>query len=172
MTTEPHRQFADLYAEWADPIFRHCLARTSDRDQAKDLTQETFVRLWDYLRGGEVVRSAKALLYRIANNLIVDYYRKHKAIPLSAFEERNPVDDLGDDPSDHWYARHDSKQLLKVLEQLPSHYRQVITMRYLDELTPPEIAEILRESENAVSVRLHRGLKQLRSLLKHHESQF
>lgn len=165
MSTDPYQQFEESYAEWADPIFRHCLARTSDRDQAKDLTQEAFVRLWGYLRGGEVVRSAKSLLYRIANNLIVDYYRKHKAIPGSTFEDHNPLDELGNDPTEHWHNRQEVGQLLKSLDRLAPQYRQVVTMRFVDELSPGEIAEILNETENAVSVRLHRGLKQLRALL-------
>lgn len=158
-------EFRQIYEEWADPIFRHCYARTSDREQAKDLAQETFVHFWNYLRGAEAVRSAKSLLYRIANNLVIDYYRKHKAVPMSSFAPEDQTIDPGHDPTEERYRQDDLKRALAAVEQLAAPYRQVITMRLVDNLSPAEIAAILQESENAVSIRLHRGLKKLRELL-------
>ena len=60
----------------------------------------------------------------------------------------------------------DGKLVLQVLERLGDNYKEVVVMRYLDGLTPAEIAEILGESPNAISIRINRGINRLRQLLK------
>lgn len=149
------------YEDLADPVFRHCYFRLSDREKAKDLAQETFKRLWDYLKKTENIDNMKALVYRIANNLIIDTYRKKKEESLDSLEEEG-----FDAPSDDHEAILNSvmgRELMSMLDQLNETYRDVIVMRYIDDLPVHEIAVILGISENAVSVRIHRGLALLRT---------
>jgi RNA polymerase sigma-70 factor (ECF subfamily) len=61
--------------------------------------------------------------------------------------------------------RFDGSRAVRVVQKLPDLYREVIVLRYIDSLTISEIAELIEQSENVVSVRIHRGLKRLRSLL-------
>ena len=63
-------------------------------------------------------------------------------------------------------GRHEGARALKALEELPEPYREAVVMRYVDGLSPTEIARTIGESENVVSVRVHRGLKKLKSLLE------
>ena len=70
------QQFLKAFERFADAIFKHCFFRVSDREVAKDLVQETFSRTWEHIALGKEVRDYRAFLYRIANNLIVDFYRK------------------------------------------------------------------------------------------------
>jgi len=160
---DTENEFLEAYERFADAIFRHCFFRMSDRERARDLTQETFTRTWEYLRGGGEIKSMKAFLYRIANNLVVDSFRKKKTSSLDAMQ------DDGFDPEDTTVASRESildvRRALQVLDKLEPQYRDVITLRYVDDLSPREIAEALQETENAVSVRLHRGLKKARELL-------
>src|SRR6266566_458854 len=79
--------FIQVYDQFADAIFRHCWFRVSDRERAKDLTQETFVKVWKILDRGESVENMRAYLYRIANNLIIDHYRKKKDVSLDLLQE-------------------------------------------------------------------------------------
>jgi RNA polymerase sigma-70 factor (ECF subfamily) len=65
--------------------------------------------------------------------------------------------------------RFEGSRALLMLKELPDSYREVLVMRYIDGLTPGEIAKVIKESENAVSVRIHRGLKKLRALLEAEE---
>ena len=80
--TEIMEQFTKAYDELSDAIFRHCWFRIGDRERAKDLMQETFTKSWQYISRGEKVDNLKAFLYRVANNLIIDEYRKKKELSL------------------------------------------------------------------------------------------
>ena len=92
------KAFGEIYQTHLDAIFRHCYFRVSDRDQAQDLAQATFIKTWEYLRKGKRIDNMKAFLYKVANNLVVDYYRQKKAISLDALKEKGfePVGDRGD----------------------------------------------------------------------------
>ena len=80
--TEIMEAFTKAYDELSDAIFRHCWFRIGDRERAKDLMQETFTKSWQYISRGEKVDNLKAFLYRVANNLIIDEYRKKKELSL------------------------------------------------------------------------------------------
>jgi len=147
----------------ADSLFRHCYFRTNDREVAKDIIQDTFIKSWQYVKKGKRIENIKAFLYKVTNNLIVDWSRKKKEISLNylmdqgfdaSFTEQTKIE-----------AIVESKQILLVLNQLDPKYRDAIVFRYIDDLTPKEIAAITGETENVISVRIHRGLNQVRELL-------
>ena len=152
------------YAEYADAIFRHCYFRVLRRERGKELMQETFLRALEYVRKGEAVENMRAFLYRIANNLIIDEARKRKEASLDAMQEEG-FDPKGDDGR-RFGNDLDNSAVLETLEKIPKDDRDLIVMRYIDELKPREIADILRLSPNVVSVRLHRAMKDLEHLLK------
>lgn len=160
---DQQKEFLEAYEAYADAIFRHCFFRMSDRERALDISQETFTRAWEYIAKGGEIKNMKAFLYRIANNLIVDTFRKKKTSSLDELQED------GFDPQDMTILPRgealDARQALRVLDQLDPTYRDVITLRYVDDLSPREIAEVLHQSENVVSVRIHRGLKKARQIL-------
>lgn len=106
------------------------------------------------------VENMRALLYKIANNLIVDRYRAKKSISLEALQESNPGFERG--AIDNTLEKIEVKETLELLKMLDAKYQKVITLRFLKGLTVTEIARELKESPNAISVRIHRGLKQFR----------
>ena len=156
--------FLTAYDSYADAIFRHCYFRVFSRERAQELTQDVFMRTWEYLAQGKSIENIRAFLYRVATNLIIDESRKKKDVSLGALQEKG-----FDAPSSHNPARThamlDGKFAKEVLMKLDPMYRDVVLMRYMNDLTPKEIAQALGESENVVSVRIHRGLKQLREKL-------
>lgn len=156
-------EFVKAYDEWSDAIFRHCWFKIGDREKAKDLMQETFTKSWQYISQGTKVNNLRSFLYRVANNLIIDEYRKKKELSL----DRLMVDGFepGFDELSSAEHRMDAKFVLEVINKLDEKYSEVILMRYIDELSPKEIADATGESENNVSVRIHRGLKQLKEIL-------
>ncbi len=156
--------FLNAYEDYADAIFRHCYFRLSDRERAKELMQETFVKAWDYLAKGEKIDNLRALLYRIATNLVIDDMRKKKEYSLDALQEKGFNPGISEDEQLH--IKIESDKAKEMIEKLPEKYRQVVTMRYIDELSPKEIAQITKETENSVSVKINRGLAKLRNLLK------
>lgn len=165
--TEIEQSFLKLYDQFAEAIFRHCYFRVSSREIAEDLTQESFLRVWNYLATGETIDTPKAFLYHIAGNLIIDYYRKKKETSLDMLTEEgfNPVGSDANSILSYVAGQH----ALGVIQKLESPYREAIIMKYVDNLSIGEIAEVLGESENAVSVRIHRGIEKLKILF--HEKQ-
>lgn len=161
---DPDKQILEVYDKYADAIFRHCYFRVHDRDLAIDLTQETFVRTWEYLRQGKEVDNLRAFLYRVASNLIVDFSRKKKSQSLDNMQDKGlEIRHIDRETTE---GRLDAKGVVLVLDKLNDNHRTVIVMRYLDELSVKEIAQALGESENAISVRIHRALKKLRDHLE------
>ena len=170
MTIKSHPEadadFAIAYDEFADAIFRHCCYRCFDRERAKELMQEVFMKAWDYLVSGKDIDNVQAFLYRAANNILVDEARRAKKRKIVSFEDmvEDGFDIKGEDGRDQAHV-FDAKAVAEVLHELEEPYRAAIIMRYIDELSPKEIAELLNETANVVSVRLNRGMKMLRTIL-------
>ncbi|MBI1998754.1 MAG: RNA polymerase sigma factor [Parcubacteria group bacterium] len=158
----PETQFLKAFDEYADALFRHCFFRVSDREAAKDIVQDVFARAWDFVRLGKEVRDYRALLYRIAGNLIVDFYRKKKTVSLEDLGDKEKNSLFYDERSTR-EVQDDVRGVLAAIQTLSEPCQKVITMRYIDELSPKEIAAALEEKENAVSVRLHRCVEKLRA---------
>jgi len=157
--------FLQAFKEHSDAIYRHCYFRVYNKDLAEDLTQDTFIKTWKYISEGNEVKNIKAFLYRVAVNLIIDHSRKKTALVLDDVKEK--------DVSMRHYSTEatmidtmELKEVVGLLDQIEEKYRQVITMRYIDQLSPPEIAKALGISTNAVSVKLHYALKKVRSIDK------
>lgn len=156
------QEFEDAFDRHADGLFRYCYLRISDRERAKELSQECFMKAWEYASRGERIENMRVFLYRIAHNLVVNEYRNRthdlslEALVASGFDAeahtRNPQEEA------------ELRQAICWLTKLEPAYRQVMLLRYVEDLPVKEIANILGETETAVSVRIHRAIKKLQSL--------
>ena len=156
--------FLAAYEEHADALFRHSLLRVRDREAAIDVVQETYSRAWSYLAGGKRIEYMRAFLYRVANNLIIDRSRRKRSTSLDRMMEDDgfePRDEMAKDPAEIPQAR----AAVSLLASLDEIYRTAITMRFIEEMSPTEIARKLGVSENVVSVRIHRGIARLSKLM-------
>lgn len=164
---EVKKHFEKLYDEHADSVFRRCIFKVSDREVAKDITQESFIRLWNYFKSGEDVENPKALVFKIAGNLIIDHYRKKESDSLDVMQEAGfaPYED----EHEQMVFSTEREFALKIISSLPEIYREAVTLRFVEEMSPREIAEIINESENVVSVRIHRGVKKIKETLEEYE---
>ena len=159
---QQHAIFNEIYEKYAEPIYRHCFFRVYSQEIAEELMQDVFVKYWAYLERGVEVEYPQALLYRIANNSIIDYKRKKQAISLDAMLEDQPqLEPTGSDGKDmeHDFLLH---QVLDEVKTLSERDQQLMIMRYVDDLGPSDIAEALGMTPNAVSVQLNRLVKKLR----------
>lgn len=168
-------QFLAAFEDYGDALFRHASLRISNRERAIDLVHDTFTKVWGYVRKGHEIEQYRPFLYKVLNNLIIDEYRKHKEASLESILEQEGVDegtfdDLTGSDVESLAATIDGKQAFALLETLPDVYREVIVLRFVDELGPKEISTLIEESENVVSVRLHRGLKLLRTAMEAKEA--
>ena len=161
------RTFEGIYDEFAPKIFKFCYFRVSSKEEAEDISAQVFIRAWDHITAGKEVTNTQGFLYRIATNLVIDYYRKNKdKLETSIDDPANPIDvpDSYDfvETIDRRKAIQDIQQILK---KLPDAYREIITLKYINDLSIKEIAEVMDTTENNISVRIHRATDKLKSLV-------
>ena len=159
---QPERELVKAYDDWADSLFRFCYFKTSDREVAKDLVQQTFLKAWAYIRQGNEIKNIKAFLYHIANNIVIDWYRQPKTSSLEAMEEvgLNQRDEKVDQIKEAEF-----EWILGVVKQLEPDEQDLIIWHYIEDLSSSTVAKMIGVKENTVAVRLHRALKHLKSLL-------
>jgi RNA polymerase sigma-70 factor (ECF subfamily) len=171
--------FDTLFEKESDSIFRYCAFRVSDREQALDITQETFLRLWQVLSQGEELRNPRALLFTMAHRLVIDWYRKKKSTSLEMEnsygddeEEGGGYDPIDEDTAGDWLElKAEGRFLIDKISELPIAYRQAVYLRYIEGMSPPEIAKIMNISANAASVRVNRGIEKLKELTGYGDSE-
>ncbi|MBI4426912.1 MAG: RNA polymerase sigma factor [Candidatus Magasanikbacteria bacterium] len=160
-------EFLAIYDKYADAIFRFCYWRLFERELAKDVMQEAFLKAWEYLSSGRQVENLRAFVFKIARNLIIDNRRVKKE--MSSVEEMAEIGQEVMAKDEQWNLRLDLARVKCLLDELDEIYREAVALRYIEGLRPKEIAEILGESEDVVSVRIHRGLKKMKELIKKYE---
>ena len=159
-------RFIEAYDKWADAIFRFAYFRVYNRESAKELMQEAFCRAWQYVVDGKEIDNLRALLYQIARNLIIDQSRKKQAVSLDqmkekGFEPSNILDNIEKrlDQDMEWRAA------MAGLDRLEPEYREAVELRYVAGLRPREIAKIIGQNVNVVSVRINRGVQKIKQYL-------
>lgn len=150
------QEYGQAYDEYSDAIFRHCFFRVSQKEIARDITQDTFIKVWQYIVLGGEILNMKAFLYKTANNLVIDYYRKKKSESLDTLYE-DGFDPIGE-IAEHIVDRAEVNLALATLNKLTDDDRDILTLRFVDGLSLEEIADTLDQTQNAVSVRIHRAL--------------
>ena len=160
------KQFTETYEREADALFRYCFMRVHDREKAIDIVQDIFSELWKKYQSGEKIEYQRAYLFTLAHNRIIDWYRKKKSDSLDALLE-NGADGKAFEPADEKMhsdiiLSSEAKFVIEAIKKLEPIYRDVLSLRFTEDLTPAEIGDIIRENPNTVSVRINRGLEKLK----------
>lgn len=171
-TLADKQHFAQLVARYGEPIRRYVrrLGCTDENDQA-DVVQEIFIKVFVNLNGYDPALSFSSWLYRIAHNETISFFRRKKIRPAAL--RLNPADTedffsrLADEQDflDLAHARSDAALLQKVVGELEPKYREVLTLRFLEDKSYSEISDILKLPEGTVATLLNRGKKVLRAAL-------
>ena len=156
---------AELYDQNNEGIFRFLWSRTGNYQLAEDLTGDVFTRmisaLPDYDPRGYSIR---VWLFRIARNLLVDYYRKESIVPKRALEKESSLiePNLVENEVDQRSLKED---LFNAINKISQNYQEVIVLRFINGLSLKETAKTLDKSVPAVKALQHRGLLALRGAL-------
>lgn len=158
--------FGQLYDLYIQKIYRFVFLKVSDKEEAEDITSDVFLKVWNLLidEDKQEVKHVSALLYRIARNAVIDFYRKKQHVAKIDIET---VEEIGEYDK-HIQAveqGHETQRIFEALKKMKREYQEVITMKYIDELTIGEIAEIVGKKHIAVRVTLHRAMKVLKEIL-------
>jgi RNA polymerase sigma-70 factor (ECF subfamily) len=160
-------KFTKLYQKELDNIFRYCLFRVSNRENAIEISQETFMRFWDALVQKKEIHNDKAFLFMIARNLVIDFYRKKKSVSLDAImdNDENETFMIGEENAkENIELSAEARFVLDKISEMESSNQQIIYLRFVEGLDLKNIYKIMNLSANAVSVRINRGLKKLRQI--------
>lgn len=165
--------FAELYDIYAKRIYSFVFFKVSNREEAEDITSEVFLKAWRYINEKKKIESFSGLLYKLARNCVIDLYRsKAKQKEHLSLDERAEMElEIGDaamwqkDFSDELISKLETQKIILALQKLKQEYREVVALRYVDEMEISEIAEITGKGHIAIRVTLHRGLKKLKEIL-------
>lgn len=154
--------FLQAYDKYSAKISRHIFFRVDSKENAEDLTSETFFKTWQYLREGEKIKNIAGFLYQVANNLIIDHYRKKSKKTLSLDEIAEPIDTQSVSHEDKIDIKIDFSLIKKHLNLLPDIYSKILIYRFIDELSISEIKELTGKSMANIYIIIHRAIKILR----------
>lgn len=153
-----------LYSLSYDKIFRFIFYRVNHKELAEDITEEVFIKAFRNLKTITKRESFDAWLYQIARNSVIDYYRsKKQTVGLEEIETTFAYEDA---VIDTVALEASSKVLLQALTQLPKEQQIVLKLKFFEELSNQEIAELLHKKEGAIRVIQFRALAKLKQLLK------
>lgn len=139
-----------------------------DRALAEDLAQEAFIRVLRSIGQYQHPRPFKPWLYRIATNLARDYYKQAEMRHTISMPERSP-DTTTEAPEAALLLDNEAGQVAAAIGCLPDHQRETIILRYYQDLSLAEIADVLGVPVGTVKSRLSLGLKQLRERMLERE---
>ncbi len=155
--------FTLAHSNYERELKKYSFFKVHNYELAEDLVQDTFMKTWNYLSKGGKIDTMKSFLYHVLNCLIIDEYRRRKSTSLDAMVEKGF--ETGEDDFEHIIDELDSKSTALVIEKLPDKYREILSMRYVKDLTIEEMAEKTHLSKNTIAVQIHRGLAKLKELL-------
>jgi len=162
--TKVFKRVYDLYVE---KIYRFIFFKVSNEQEAEDLTSEVFLRAWQYIKDGKEIKSLNAFLYSIARNKVIDLYRKRgktKQISLDNTSVCN-IKDEKLDQQENLDIKIQKQNMIKFLDQLKTEYKEILILRYVDDFSIAEIADILGKRKGNVRVLIYRALEALREIM-------
>ncbi|MDD2697037.1 MAG: RNA polymerase sigma factor [Candidatus Pacebacteria bacterium] len=157
----PRKEFAKIYDQCIQKIYRFIFLKVNSEEIAQDLCSETFLKGWESYKNNSKIDNPSAFLYRIARNLVTDYYRE-KGRTQFVSPEIVAIADPGPGIEEKIAFNSDLDQIKAVLTNLKEEYQNVIIWRYLDDLSIPEVAKMMDKTEETTRVTLHRALKALK----------
>ncbi len=170
-TPKESREQNDLFTSahniYSKGLKSYAFYKIGNRATSEDLVQNAFIKTWGYMVKGGIIITMKPFLYHILNNLVIDEYRKRKTTSLDVLLDAGF--EPGSDERDNLYQSIDAKSVVLLIKKIPLDYQEIITMRYVQDLSISEIASATGLVKSTVAVRAHRGLEKLKTIFQDRE---
>jgi RNA polymerase sigma-70 factor (ECF subfamily) len=165
---------AILVDRYLDDAYTFAVKLVNDPEVAEDITQESFTKAWKNIRKFIPGKSFRSWLFSIVHNTAIDFLRKKKDVPFSAFEmnadgENIFVANIVDVellPEELLAKAEDARYMQILLLQINPDYREVLNLRYTSNMTFDEIGKMLKRPLHTVKSQYRRGLVALRRLIE------
>lgn len=171
-TLKDKDKFRLLVERYQHKLMRY-IFRIGGKDASEDLLQEVFINAYQNLPGFDRSLSFSSWIYRIAHNVVISHFRKRKVRPegnLHGDSEEVLAKLYGDeDVATEVDGKINAAELQVALTKLKPIYRDILVLRYFEELEYQEISDVLRIPMGSVAIYLHRAKKQLRTFYVSHK---
>ncbi len=162
------KDFEIIYLKYSDKIYRYVYLNTNDPYLSEDITSETFLRIW---KNRKKIKPdfMQALLYKTAKNIIIDNYRKHgnaKKVSLEEIVKKGLEPSYDEDLIEKITSNDNIKKINDAIKLLPENLKEVVILRFINDLSAKEAAEILETTEVNIRVLQYRALKKLKEIIK------
>ena len=137
---------------------------TNNAEEARDISQEAFIRVFRSLHRFDTKRNFYTWFYRIVVNLCIDYIRRKSAASMVNLEDVGDISNPGERPEERMESMELKDRVRKILDSLPLKYRTVMALRDIHGFSCKEISKILKCSHATVRWRLHRSRKIFRDI--------
>jgi RNA polymerase sigma-70 factor (ECF subfamily) len=162
MTDDSREQFSKIYDQYIEKIYRFVYLKVDSQETAQDLTSRVFLKGWEAYQRSQNIKNPRAFLYKIARNIVIDYYRqkdKKKTVPIDVVL---PIADSRNSVYDKAVLDADIESIKLSIQKLKKEYQDVIIWYYLEDMSAEQIAEVLDKSAGTVRVLIHRALESLK----------
>lgn len=165
--------FEELVVRYQEQVYRLCLRMSGNAEDAADLTQEAFVKVWKNLDTFQFDAAFSTWLYRLASNCCLDFLRSKKRRPtvsltMETDEEDEQTVELPDEsptPEEAAISKEERENLQLAMQSIEPEQRQILTLRVVNDLSYTDIAQVLGIREGTVKSRLSRARESLRKKL-------
>jgi RNA polymerase sigma-70 factor (ECF subfamily) len=163
--------FIEAYDKYADQIYRFVYFKVGIVEEAQDLTSAVFLKTWNHIQksGKADPKTLKALVYKIARNAVIDYYRERNVsknnVPIEDVINNADILDHKQDIAKLLELKDDVILISRRLMELKDEYREIIILRFMDDFSIGEIAGILDKTRGNVRVLVFRALNALREIV-------
>jgi RNA polymerase sigma-70 factor (ECF subfamily) len=164
--------WGEIVSRYKDAVYGLCLGFLRQPADAEDMTHDAFIRAYENLRRYHLEKRFSTWLFTIASNLCRNRLRYRRYHPVAAPPDQMPG---GRDPAIEVEREDRHASIRRALDQLPYAYRAPLVLRFYNDLSYKEIAEVLSLPEGTVKTRIHRAKVQLKQVLEkdgvvHHET--
>jgi len=163
--------FVRAYDLYVDNIYRFIYFKVGNKEEAQDLSSVVFLKAWNHIQTNSLkdFKTLESFLYKIARNAIIDHYRENCKINITSIDNENNEVDVIDETQDLAKTTETAFEFSlveKKLVGLKDEYREIIILRFIEELSISEIAKILSKSKGNIRILTYRALKALRELME------
>lgn len=151
------KAFSELVRRYQDRVYRFLLRLTRSQDDARDLTQDTFMRAYQGIDRWRPEALFRTWLFRIARNAAFDLLRRDKRVEFVELEEDADIADTAAGPDAVMETAQRYRLLETVLERMPAEHREILLLREIEEMSYEEIAQVLELNIGTVKSRIARA---------------
>lgn len=158
--------FEEIMSEYERSIFGYVLRLTANREDAEDITQETFLKVYNHLNSYDASRPFKTWIYTIATRTVYDLFRKRKVHQELYIIDDEDIGFETIDETDAYKKIETAEELENALAKIKPTYRSILLLHYMQEFTYEEISEALNQPLGTVKTNLRRAKIALKQILE------